>query len=416
MKQLKVWGIFFFLITGVSTTMAQDKIAGNMENLLKQTLAFLNKTDISKPAAVKKVATPPSVDAIFAFDKGLSLLNAEAEQRKLDIENKRNEYVSVNSNMNSHQIDKDALALLAKMPEPVTSLPNAKKTMMAKQNTFDNYIEGLKQYQEQLTETIRKTAAENQADPETMKNEAMDNSQKAMQNLNNNPMIQEAGGIEKLQKMSPEERTALGKRMAEKMKQNPSAYRSQQSEPKTSGNNQAVVSIAITKRLTAILDHRKELADIVGAAQKRTDDYFTNVNKKLDAQYAAQVAALPVVEQGEAGHGKITRPVDIAYNIVLYPIGVQNAVCNKEVWKREVEALKVTIAEYNEFMSEYWGHDKATDKLMAQQNQTPPSILAGMCNDLIKLAQLAKAFTNQNAGWQRTYDEKVLSLYEAQSE
>lgn len=460
MKHLKVWGILFFLIAGVSTTMAQDKIAEHIEKLLKETLAELDKTDISKPAAVKKVATPPSVDEIFAFDKGLSLLNAEAEKRKLEIENKGKEYVSVNSNRNSHQIDKDLLMLLAKMPEPVTSLVNAKKAMMAKQNPFDNYMEDLKLYQEQLKETIRKTVAENQSDPETVKNEAMDNSQKTMQHLNNNPMIQEAGGIEKLQKMSPEERAALGKRIAEKMKQNPSAYNGQESdpkkafakkmmtdagyaahynhmnpqqqkeeyeifmkengflkiEPKNSGNNQATVSIVIDKRLTTIFEHRKELADIVSAAQKRTDDYFTSVNKKLDAQYAARVAALPVEELGEAGHGKITRPVDIAYNIVLYPIGVQNAVSNKEVWKRQVEALKVTIAEYNEFLSEYWGRDKATNKLMAQRNQTPPSILAGMCNDLIKLAKLAKALTNQNASWQRTYDEKVLSLYEAQSE
>lgn len=462
MMQLKVWGILFFLIAGVSTTMAQDKIAGNMENLLKETLAELDKIDISKSAAVKKVATPPSVDEIFAFDKGLALLNAEAERRKLDIENKKKEFVPVTNNRNPQQIDKDLLALLAKMPEPVISLPTAKKVMKVKseQNIFTVYIEGLKQYQKQLEETIRRTALDAQADPETVKKEAMDNAKKTMQNFNNNPMIQEAGGMEKLQKMSPEERAALGKRIAEKMKQNPSAYNGQESDPRKafakkmmtdagyaarynhmdpqqqkeeyevfmeengflknvperSGNNQAVVSIAITKRTTAILNHRKELTDIISAAQKRTDDYFTSVNKKLDAQYAARVAALPVVEQGEVGHGRITRPVDIAYNIVLYPIGVQSAVSNKEVWKCQVEALKVTIAEYNEFLSEYWGRDKATDKLMAQRSQTPPAILAGMCNELINLAKLAKALTNQNASWQRTYDEKVLSLYEAQSE
>ena len=32
-----------------------------------------------------------------------------------------------------------------------------------------------------------------------------------------------------------------------------------------------------------------------------------------------------------------------------------------------------TIAEYNAFLSEYWGRDKETDKLMAERNQDASS-------------------------------------------
>jgi hypothetical protein len=49
---------------------------------------------------------------------------------------------------------------------------------------------------------------------------------------------------------------------------------------------------------------------------------------------------------------------------------------------------------------------------MAKQNQTPPAIMAGACGDLIWLAEMAKTITHSNASWQRTYDEKILHLYE----
>ena len=74
--------------------------------------------------------------------------------------------------------------------------------------------------------------------------------------------------------------------------------------------------------------------------------------------------------------------------------------------------MKVTVAEYNAFLSEYWGRDKQTDQLMARRNQTPPAIMAGTCGELIQLTEMAKTMTHSNAGWQRVYDEKILHLYE----
>jgi hypothetical protein len=38
--------------------------------------------------------------------------------------------------------------------------------------------------------------------------------------------------------------------------------------------------------------------------------------------------------------------------------------------------------------------------------------MAGACNDLIKLTEMAKTMAHLNAGWQRSYDEKILHLYE----
>ena len=52
--------------------------------------------------------------------------------------------------------------------------------------------------------------------------------------------------------------------------------------------------------------------------------------------------------------------------------------------------MKVTVAEYNAFLSEYWGRDKQTDQLMARRNQTPPAIMAGTCGELIQLTEMAK--------------------------
>lgn len=459
MKQIKIFGILFFLIISASVAVAQKPtIEQDMDRLLQQIAAELGKGDITKPKEVKKVADSHKSDDVF--DQGLELLNAETERMKKEIEQKKKEYIPVTSNK-PQQIDKDLLALLAKMPEPVTSLSAAKKVMMAKseKNIFNVYIKGLEDYQKQLEETIRKTAVEARGDDEAVKNEIT-----AMQNHNNSPMMQavmqEAGGMENLQKMSPQERAALGKRIAEKMKQNPSAYNGQESDPKKafskkmmtdasyaarynhmnpqqqkeeyelfkqengfinngsekSNNNRAFNSIPINKRLTAILDHMNELDTIIHAAQTRTNGYFDGVNKELADQHAALIEALPVIRDSEVGPYKDRGAADIAFNIVQYSIKVQAAVAYKEVWKRKVEALKVTIDEYNWLVSDYWGKDKATDKWMAQHNQTPPAILAGMCKGLIELAEYAKFLTNQNATAQRTYDQNVLGFTEAQSE
>jgi hypothetical protein len=45
--------------------------------------------------------------------------------------------------------------------------------------------------------------------------------------------------------------------------------------------------------------------------------------------------------------------VDLAYNLIVYTVEKENALSNKEVWKNYMEAMKVTIAEYNAFLGDY---------------------------------------------------------------
>jgi hypothetical protein len=181
---------------------------------------------------------------------------------------------------------------------------------------------------------------------------------------------------------------------------------------KTGGAENAALIITIDQKITTIFNHRQELSTIVQPLQEKTEEYFAGVNRQLSEQLEAQAKALPFVEHGEAGKGKETRPLDIAYNIVLYSVKVQEAMANKNIWASHLAALKVTIAEYDEFLAAYWGKDKTTDQLMAQRNQTPPAILSGICNEVIQLTKMAKYYTNTNRSAQRSYDEKVLSLYE----
>ena len=107
--------------------------------------------------------------------------------------------------------------------------------------------------------------------------------------------------------------------------------------------SEAKVTIAITQRTTEILNHRKQLAGMAGAAQKKTDDYFVMVNSSLNDQYRRIAESLPVVDHGEAGKGKDTYPVDLAYNLIVYTVERENALSNKEVWKNYMEAMKGTI-------------------------------------------------------------------------
>jgi hypothetical protein len=151
---------------------------------------------------------------------------------------------------------------------------------------------------------------------------------------------------------------------------------------------------------------------MAGSAQKKTDDYFVLVNASLNDQYRRMAESLPLVDHGEAGKSKDTYPVDLAYHLIVYTVEKENAVSNKEVWKNYMEAMKVTIAEYNAFLGEYWGRNKQTDQLMARRNQTPAAIMAGACGELIQLTEMAKTMTHSNASWQRSFDEKILHLYE----
>jgi hypothetical protein len=349
------------------------------------------------------------------FDPKLSELDNQAEATRKQVESKRAVYITKSSS--KQQIDKDLLPLMAAIPEPISSLPQAKQEikMSTDDNVYTRYIEKVKHFRDALAERARQEMMANQKDITQLKNEAMQNGKKADDMLAANPLIQEMGGMDKIKNMTPEQRAALGKQMMEKLKQNPGAYAAQ---PKTvtpasrdanlAKRDKVAASIAIDQRIGLIMAHSKELAAIAGAFQQQTDAYFDALYKKTSDEYGARVAALPVVEMGEAGHGKVTRPVDMAYNIVLYPQEQQHAISNKQVWMRYLEVMKITVAEYNELLSDF----SDNSQLLAEKGLTPAALSAGLCDDLVRMAQMAKLQSGRNASWQRTFDEKVLQIYE----
>jgi hypothetical protein len=461
MKNARIPVIFILLFEMISSATAQQNpaISKNIAAQFDIMLMNMKKIDVTKPEVVQRAIPIPSRDQIF--DATLPALNTDIAQGKPAIETKRKQFVNINA-VNAHSIDNYLLTLMAGIPEPISSLPDAKRAMKLRDEEiiYNIYIEKLKKLQEQFTEEARKYVL-NAQDADQIRTVAEKNAGKAMQDLNNSSIIQQAGGLEKLQQMTPAEREAWGKKMAEQVRNNPSAYTGSNSDPRKAftnkmtndptyaarfqhmtqaqqqeeyrmfmsengftdnglgksaeikaEHNEASIIIAITQRTTDILNHRKQFAEIAGEAQKRTDDYFVLVNASLNDQYRRMAESLPLVDHGEAGKSKDTYPVDLAYNLIVYTVERENAVSNKEVWKNYMEAMKVTIAEYNSFLNEYWGHDKQTDQLMARRNQTPAAIMAGVCGELIGLTEMAKTMTHSNAGWQRSYEEKILHLYE----
>ena len=461
MKNAKIPAMVIFLFGMNSSAFSQTnpvmdkKMASQFDIMLMD----MKKIDVTKPEEVKKSIPIPSRDQIF--DETLPALKEEIEQGKIEIKTKSKHFVNIKSG-NIHEIDKDLLALMSGIPEPIIGLSEAKRAMNLQDEEiiYNIYIEKLKRLQAQFIEEARKYFLKGQ-DAEQIRAVAEKNAGKAMQDLNNNPLVQQVGGLENLQQMTPAERQAWGKKMAEQVKNNPSAYTGTGNDPRKAftnkmmkdpnyaarfqhmnqqeqqeeykiflsangfvdneagksaeinvAHNEANIAIEITQRTTDILNQRKQLAGIAGAAQKKTNDYFTSVNNNLNDQYRRMAESLPVVDHGEAGKSKDTYPVHLTYNLIVYTVERENAISNKEVWKNYMEAMKVTIAEYNAFLSEYWGRDKQTDQLMVKQNQTPAAIMAGACNDLIWLTEMAKTMTHSNAGWQRRYDEKILHLYE----
>ncbi|MEP7371865.1 MAG: hypothetical protein ABI675_00665 [Chitinophagaceae bacterium] len=466
MKQVKIWEILVLSLINFSVVMAQSaKKTTTDEKISAQfnkTLSKLGKTDISQSKQVQKNAAIELTDdeLVPLF---LPTIIAAQEKSKKEMEEKRKEYIPASSNK-SQQIDKDLLALLAGMPEPITNLPAAKKEMRLKydENIYSGYIKMLESRQAQMEESARQSIPDDMKNPELVKKEAYKNAAKAQQDLNNNPVIRKMGGLENLKNMTHAQREALAKQMTAKIKQDPMAYTGSDADPRKAfagkmmtdpgyaarynhmnnqqkkeeydlflsengfvGNssqadrdkslddrNKALTAIAIDKRLATIRVHMGELAAIAGLLQTRTDEAFNELNNKISKEYGQRIAALPEVEHGEAGRGKDTYPVDLAYNIIVYPVNTQNAASTKEVWKRYADVLKITIAEYNELLSDFWGKDNTTNRLMAERNLVPAGISAGICEELIRLTKMAASQTNQNASWQRIYDEKVLSIYE----
>ena len=349
MKNAKIPATLILLLAMVSPNMAQTnpvinkKVAAQFDIMLMS----MKKIDVTKPDEVRKTIPVPARDQIF--DVTLATLNLQIESAKNEIATKRKQFIEPTSH-NGHLIDNDLLPLLSGIPEPVASLPDAKKIMHVKdeENIYNMYIEKLKRLQERYIGEARKYSLTTQ-NAEQIKLVAEKNSAKTMQALNNNSLIQQAGGMEKLQQMTPAEREAWAKKMVEQVKNNPSAYSNnsyprkaftnkmmndpnyaarfqhmnqaqqqeeyrmfladngfaatdlEKSEETNPAHNEATITIAISQRTTDILNHRKQLSDIAGSAQKKTDDYFVFINNSLNDQYRRVAESLPLTDHGEAG-------------------------------------------------------------------------------------------------------------------
>jgi len=410
MKNTKNPAMVIFLFGMISSALSQNnpvmdkKMTAQFDIMLME----MRKIDVTKSEEVKRAIPIPSPDQIF--DATLPALKEEIEQGKIEIETKSKHFVDIKSS-NIHEIDKDLLALMSGIPEPIIGLSEAKRAMNLRDEEiiYNIYIEKLKRLQAQFIEEARKYVLKGQ-DAEQIRAVAEKNAAKAMQDLNNNSLVQQAGGLEKLQQMTPAERQAWGKKMAEQVKNNPSAYTGTGNDPRKAFTNKMMKDPNYAARFQHMNQQQQQEEYKIFLSE---NDFVDNeAGKSEEINVAHNEANIAIEIHGEAGKGKDTYPVDLAYNLIVYTLERENAISNKEVWKNYMEAMKVTIAEYNAFLSEYWGRDKQTDQLMAKQNQTPAAIMAGACNDLIWLTEMAKTMTHSNAGWQRRYDEKILHLYE----
>src|SRR5258705_4858024 len=163
MENAKIPAIFIFLFGMISTAMAQNNPVMNKKMKVQFDIMLMDmkKIDVTKPDEVKKAIPIPSRDQIF--DATLPGLNAEIEQGKKDIEKKSGEFVHVKKG-NDRQIDKDLLALIAGIPEPISGLPDAKRAMNLRDEEiiYNIYIEKLKRLQAQFIEEARKYALNGQ--------------------------------------------------------------------------------------------------------------------------------------------------------------------------------------------------------------------------------------------------------------
>ncbi len=259
MKSIKL--LVLLIVSTVSLTPAIAQKKTNPENkIAKQfdkTVTALSKIDVSKSAEVSKVAAI-QLNEDWALEEGLRALQALIEERRKQFEQKEKEYAPVPTR--TKHLDKDLLPLLADMPEPQSNLPLAKQAMKVKigEDVYSKYIEKLERLREQLAEIARKAIPDDMKDPEKAKNAAYKNAAEAEQAINNNPVIQQMGGIEKLKNMTPEQRQAMAKQMGTNVKNNPTAYTGADSDPRKAFTNKMMMDPSYAARFNGMNNQQKK--------------------------------------------------------------------------------------------------------------------------------------------------------------
>jgi hypothetical protein len=502
---------FLFLLTAVVTlsdAMAQKKSGGTKQSS-KSTPAQITAHDVplpldqsdvplpdTKPTAnvelpsltdemipappSKKVIPPPVPDMVLsALEKGNKKVESALEKVKSDLEKarageqkgreqvwaelrKKNsetqkallQLVKTYNSLCSRDPNRElpSLVLLAgEIPEPELPALAKKIDLNNPNNPYDKYIAKIEEWQKRVSDKTKAYSSIIQKGPEQAQKEAQQHADKMRNEVNNNPLIAEMGGMEKVKAMTPAEREKAAREAARK---NPNMMMPGQNDPGMQAFMQKMMTdpafaaqynkmsnqdkmaayqnfvkeqtgeatlvkrddkafeasmadrnktnkfLEVEKLLALTLQRSLQLHELVNKQSETTNQHYDALAKEMKDRFDALYDALPLQSFGEAGHMKSTGALDKAKALEYYMNGMDAAAAYNHIFRNSKVAMQYSIAVFDGCIDTYWGKGKAPEIHGVDAVARVGDAIFGFLESCKQKAEAAKRITASNAGVQ----------------
>ncbi len=442
MKSAKFLLLTLVTICTFSATRAQkpekytvdDKLVEEAVKLLEE---HANAVDLSKKEEIQRLIQQDKKDKDFLTGFRGALITKDTDTKK-SLKEKSTKYISKCSKQPNRELP-SLVGLVGEIPEP--KLPANTKN---NDNEYELFVKKIQALQKEVKDKTLQYASITKKSPEQLQKEAE-------HNLNNNPVIAEMGGIEKVKNMSEKERKeaamaaakknpylmgnnnpamqAFMKKMMtdtkfkadyEKLPDNKkievyqqfvAAYGKSSTSEKTGKSLQDADKVRKVQEIEELLAltfaRMKEMTGQVAIQQTYSAKSFDELKKKTDKKFKALYDALPVVEMGEYGRDKQTHPLDIAQTIMNYKIAQEEAAANNKIFQNYKAGLQYAISAFDQCIDTYWGKGKAPEVQMVDMVARMGDAINGQLEQIMQRTQEAKRITTLNLQAQCGYESKL---------
>jgi hypothetical protein len=334
------------------------------------------------------------------------------------------------------------------IPEPVPSLPEAKKTDFHAK--YDLYIDKVTMMKKQLSDMIQDHVGDQRSS-----NAQMMTDTKSM--ANKNTFVQQMGGADATMDMSKSERKQSAKETAASIKSNPGAYSSNQNpgmqammnrimsdpqyrdkynkmtdaqkaeelqkymgntvearddkafEQKINDRNQTYSAQNVELLLGRSLKQMEEAAKPYLEGTELANNFFNSVYKQVEDWYMNEFDALPLSKSREKiGLSGLMK----CKETILYAFHKQEAVTRTVLWNLFKNNTKIAFGEFNDFIGNYpWGDKKNASLVDGKYTEAKVAqAIVSLYDGMIGMAQGAERLTRNHKGQQEQY-ETIMNIH-----
>jgi len=386
---------------------------------------------------------------------------AWAEMRKKNAETREamNKLIKTYTSMCNRNPNRELPSLVqlaGEIPEPELPALAKKIDFNSANNPYDRYIARIELWQKLVRDKTKEYGSITQKSPEQVKREAQQHADKMRNEVNNNPLIANMGGMEKVKNMTPAEREKAAK---EALNKNPAMMMQGQADAGMQAFMEKMMSDPeFAKKYNGMSDNEKMAAyqkfvkeqtgeaTLVKRDNKALEESMADRNKtnkfqefeklrelsfqrtlqlhelvnrqnesmikkydalaeKTNKTYGAIYEALPMQDFGEAGHMKNTGPFDKSKAVEEYRNGSDAAVANNYVFRNYILAMQYGIAVFDECIDTYWGNGKVPEIHGVDGVVVAGETIYQFLESCKQRAEEARRRTAINAGIQCAYEQ-----------